>query len=84
MYGEEQEREIWEEGQWDRRPGSPRSVVARGGLGFHLALVFDDCFVSAALFFAAFTNVSFKKPLRCRSSCLARTSASAASRSWRR
>ena len=50
MYGEEQEREIWEEGQWDRRPGSPRSVVARGGLGFHLALVFDDCFVSAALF----------------------------------
>jgi hypothetical protein len=38
------EREIWEEGQWDRRPGSPRSIASRGGVGFHLALVDDDCF----------------------------------------
>ena len=43
-YAEELEREIWEEGRWDRRSGSPRSIEARGGVGFHLALVDDDCF----------------------------------------
>jgi hypothetical protein len=43
-YTEEIERQIWEEGMWDRRSGSPRTIEARGGVGFHLALVDDDCF----------------------------------------
>ena len=43
-YEESAEREIWEQGQWDRRPGSPRATENRGGVGFHLALVDDDCF----------------------------------------
>jgi hypothetical protein len=43
-YTEELERQIWEDGMWDRRSGSPRSIEARGGVGFHLALVDDDCF----------------------------------------
>eukprot|EP01048_Picozoa_sp_COSAG05_P020800 COSAG05_NODE_3644_length_1936_cov_2.143168_1_plen_250_part_00 len=38
------ERQIWEAGQWDRRPSSPRHIAKRGGVGFHLALVEDDCF----------------------------------------
>ena len=75
-YSEPDERAIWEAGGWDRRPGSPRGIAARGsgrpaicydpgilsshslwrenslglarsfagGVGFHLALVEDDCF----------------------------------------
>lgn len=43
-YAEVLERQIWEEDMWDRRSGSPRSIEARGGVGFHLALVDDDCF----------------------------------------
>ena len=43
-YDETLERKIWEQGQWDRRPGSARSIASKGGVGFHLALVEDDCF----------------------------------------
>ena len=43
-YDEAVEREVWVQGQWDRRPGSPRHIEAQRYIGFHLALVDDDCF----------------------------------------